>query len=351
MKTSYFLFAFVLHLFFFMGCESETTDQGSGAVPTIDPISLSSGASTKFTVAISWTKYNSPLLSYYYVILKDEGGVEIERVKVGSNESTTNFIIGDTQFNLLEDGTNYIVEINAMDAANKILFPTEGYTGNLHIKNITTRNGANQIIPTKPSISFSSLTRQKVTVKWTESTTSDGSSIKYNLIISPSIPGFDFNGLTSLSANITGLNPNTEYSFKVVAVAGSDSEQRTNEDEAQITTLPPLGIINLTAEARGGVLDAGKVDISWNSQNAEGAINPRAVVTQGDDDGGNLALINVTSSSAVITGLQVGDHCKNPPGLASYTIRVYLSDGMEGEAKSSPVSFTMKSPGTPCPPN
>jgi chitodextrinase len=160
--------------------------------------------------------------------------------------------------------------------------------------------------PSTPTgLAATPISQSQINLSWNPSTDNIG-VVKYNVYYAD---GTFIQEVTTTSASITGLDPETEYCFKVSAedAAGNESDQSA---QACATTLEPCiedtedpsVPTGLTATA----VSTSQIDLSWNPSTDDCGIDRYRVY----DSDGITILREVAETSTSFTGLNPGtEHC------------------------------------------
>jgi chitodextrinase len=196
-----------------------TTDGSDTQAPTA-PTNLVSTGKTDSSVSLSWTASNYNVGVTGYSVFN---GTNL----AGSVTDTSAMITG------LTAGTAYSFTVKAEDAA-----------GNLSSASNTlmvTTDGADTQAPTAPTnLASTGKTDTSVSLSWTASTDDTGVT-SYNLYNS----GVFLNSTSDTHMDLTGLSPNTAYTFTIKAEDASGNESSAS-NSVNVTTDPSASVTHTT---------------------------------------------------------------------------------------------------------
>lgn len=299
---------------------------GGGAPDTTAPDApggLVSTGTTSSSIDLSWNAASDNVgVAGYIVTYSGPSGTQTKRVT-----GTTTTLDG------LSADTTYTISLQAYDAAGNVSASSDS------ISVITQAVATDTTPPDVPeNLRLISVTQDSVALAWTAST-DDESGVK-NYVVSYASPGAASQSVTVTgpSATISGLEPNTSYTFSVSAVdnagnqsANSASLTTTTLGEPADTTAP-----SVPANVRVTGTTQSSVSLAWNAATDDTGVDH--YVVSYSTAAGTARTVTVNSPSATISGLT--------PETA-YTFSVTAVDAAGNEsASSATVSATTAAPAT-----
>jgi len=205
--------------------EGSEPDDNAPSVPT----GLAATASTSSTIDLSWNASTDDVgVGGYIVYYTAENGVTLsKRVTAPATTVTLDGLSADTP---------YSIYVQAYDTSNNLSEASNT------INVLTASVPTDTTPPTVPeNVRLIMMTQTTASLAWDPST--DESGVK-NYIVSWSAPGSAAQTVTvnSLSTTITGLSPNTTYTFSVVAVDNVGNQSNSSASVSGTTFgAPPAG--------------------------------------------------------------------------------------------------------------
>jgi len=194
------------------------------------PGGLSSSASAFNSVNLSWsasTDVGGPGLGGYY-ILRTTAGVSTAVNIATVGPSTTNYTDASAQAL-----TQYTYQVQAFDTGSPTPVVSQASTGST----VTTPQDPQLIAPAAPVLtSITTVSPSQINLSWTESSTNAASFDIYQVGLATPIAS----GITTTSFGVTGLNPNTSYSFYIIALNSAKTKSPVSN------TLSASTLINLS---------------------------------------------------------------------------------------------------------
>ncbi|RUT36321.1 alpha-amylase [Paenibacillus zeisoli] len=178
-----------------LGEKPQGVDTVAPSVPANLAGNLSSGSPK--TITLTWGAST------------DNVGVTDYQITRKSGTSTETFTVNATTFidSTVKEGTTYKYQVRARDAANN-------FSANSNEVTIEVPSAGDTIAPTVPTNVKGTATTTSIALEWTASTDNvgvTGYDIYSGSVVAGSVAG------TTTSFNVTGLSPNTDYSFTVKA--------------------------------------------------------------------------------------------------------------------------------------
>jgi hypothetical protein len=285
------------------------TDAGTGAALTA-PANLAGQAVSTTEISLTWEDRSS-----------NETGIEVER-KTGSGGtwSLISTLAADaTSFNDpgRTPGTVYVFRVRAVNASGASAYSNEA--------SVTTSGGSQ--IPSPPSnLAATAVTSTSVTLGWTDgSSNENGFSIEGNTGGSWTQIGWVPDNVTAFTHN--GLNPNTSYSYRVLAFNGAGNSATTNQ--VSVTTPQLIQIPGAPSNLAATAVISTSVTLGWmdGSSNENGFSIERNIAGSWTQIG--WVPDNVTTFSN--SGLDPG---------TSYSYRVLAFNGAGNSATTNQVTVT-----------
>ncbi len=283
-------------------------------------VSWSAGSTQTVTWSVAGTTGNGVNAANVDILLSTDGG------------STYPITIASSVTN---DGSQNITVPNAVGTQNRIMVRGSGHIfydiSNSNFE-ITPGTGGDTQAPTVPGgLTASNSTQTTIDLNWNASTDNVG------------VAGYDvYQGntvittVTGTSYQVTGLSPNTAYSFTVRAKDAAGNESSAS-NTANATT---LGQPDTQAPTAPSALVASNitqttVDLNWNGS------TDNVGVTGYDVSQGNTVITTVTGTTYKVTGL-------SPNTAYSFSVRAKDAAGNVSEVSNTANATTQSSGGTAC---
>ncbi|WES97846.1 fibronectin type III domain-containing protein [Chryseobacterium arthrosphaerae] len=188
----------------------------------------------------------------------------------------------------LTQNTTYQVQVQALNGGEQAMYshiPNLAGTGNGYATAGSFTTAFNCSVATT-GLTSSGLTPEAATINWTASATPPGSGYEYYYSTSSTAPGISTTpsgsvGAGAISANLSGLNPSTQYYYWVRANCnGTDKGQWSSS--ANFTTLGLCPTVTAPASGASGVSIT--PTITWNAINGAAGYKLKVGTTSGGND-------------------------------------------------------------------
>ena len=241
-------------------------------------------------VTLKWSaSTDNNQVTLYRIYNVSMGGVETLR----GNSFYTSYIVSG-----LTLSTEYKFTVKAIDAAGN-----ESDASN--ILTITTQSSADTTPPSKPTgLTAPSKTATSVTLTWNKSTDNVGVT-KYK-IYNAGIPKQEISEndspSTTISCEVTGLNPSTPYSFTIKA---KDAQNNLSDesDALSITTLPDTEKPTRPTNFKPTTQEEDSISFSWTASTDNVGVARYEIYSEVDT---NPMTYAVTVTTHEVSGLQSG---------------------------------------------
>jgi hypothetical protein len=304
------------------GGSSAYTSEAAATTPVAPPAAptgLTTAVASSTVISLSWTDASST-----------ETGFEVER----STTSGSGFaLISTTAANAtsfsdtgLSPTTTYYYRVRSMNAGGASAYTSEA-TATTEATPPTTPTG----------LLVNALSTTSIKADWTDAS-SDETAFEVERSLT-SASGFTL--LTTTAANVatftdTGLNPGTQYYYRIRAIKGAVASSYTSVSNATTVPLPPAGPTALTALASSPT----SIVLSWTdgSNNETGFQIERSLSASGE-----FTLITTTAANAT----SQTDELLTSNTTYYYRVRAVNTGGSSSYAVSASVTTPVEPPAAP----
>lgn len=256
------------------------------------------------SVSFTWKKSTSNDVNYYEVASSTDNFVSNEVVHGTVNDTTSSYtIVG------LTSGKEYTIRIIAADFLDNRSTPT--------IAKVTTLSAEVTIPDDVTNLKATNVAETTLTLSWDAS----AKATSYDIYLDAAL----LTNTTSTSYNVSGLNPNTSYTMKVVAKNSAGSS--TGKSVTATTADTSFGVSNLKSEN----VTSSSISVSWALSTAN---VQKYEVAYSSDNGTTFTVANASidknANYYTISGLTTNK---------AYVIRVVAID--TGNGRSTPATLNV----------
>ncbi len=236
-------------------------------VPTVTGVNDVTSTSAK----IKWTAATDDKAVTAYIVKYDDVSIELPG---NVTETTLTGLLPDSE---------YTITVTAKDA--------EGLTTESDPGTVITLPSTDELPSTPTGLKTTEVKPNSVSLSWNAST--DDKGVKGYDVYKD---GVKVANVTGTTATITGLNPETAYKFKVLAIDTAD-QTSTFSDELSVTTPAPPDEPPTAPTGVKGTATTTSVELSWTAATDDKGISGYDVYQNG------TKVKTVTGTSTTITGL------------------------------------------------
>ncbi len=264
--------------------------------PPVAPSNLAATTVSNTQIDLAWTDTASTETGFKIERKTGANGTYAEITTVGANVTT----FSNTGLN---PGVRYFYRVRAFNGTGN-----SGYS-----------NEANALTLIKPPINLAAVAvgSSQIDLTWTDQTTTEtGYSIERKTGIAGTFTEVATVGASVAAFSNTGLDPNTQYFYRVRAFSANNTSPYTNEAEATTTLSPPAAPSNLAATSVSNT----QIDLAWtdNAANEDGFKIERKT-------GANGTYAEITTVGANVTAFS--NTGLNPGVRYFYRVRAFNNSG------------------------